>query len=57
MVPRLTADRLQAMKSSRVMERWLRDYVDNNVAPKTRMYYTQDASTWFHGSEQSGISN
>ena len=23
------------------LERWLRDYVENNVAPKTRMYYTQ----------------
>jgi integrase len=23
------------------LERWLRDYVETNVAPKTRMYYTQ----------------
>ena len=41
------------------LERWLRDYVDNDVAPKTRMYYTQVvyARTWFQGSGQSGFSS
>jgi len=23
------------------LERWLRDYVESNVAPKTRLYYSQ----------------